>query len=355
MQYQKYILIISLVFLSVACNPFAAPPRAGVYKTVNGGSDWQPANKMKTGTGSLSGTYISKLAFDPNNNQTVFVGTYANGLFKSEDSAATWVSILSNIGVYDFAVNPFDSKIIYVSGVCVDHGCVLKTTDAGASWNEVYHEGSAQNPVRSIAINPQNPNQLAIGTTLGSVVKSSDGALSWQLSSNFNNQVNRVLWQDGIYVLLKEKGLYKSMDFGATYTELTKSLKNSYGSGSQTYVTDTSAAGAYHQVYADFSAPSLIYLTTDNGLYKSTDSGVTWKAQSLPIQPNQTVARAVAVSKTSSNIVYASVGGTVYKSLDGGNTWQTQGVVSNGFVNYLLIDPLLPQIAYGGIYINPNN
>jgi hypothetical protein len=237
----------------------------------------------------------------------------------------------------------------------VDHGCLLKTADGGASWNEVYHEGTASDPVRSVAINPQNPNQLVIGTTLGSVVKSSDSSISWQLANNFDDQVNEVLWQDSIFVLLKTKGLYKSADLGATFTELTAGLKNKNGAASIDYIAGNSQVGAYHQVYSDLTTPSLVYLTTDKGLYKSLDGGQTWAAQSLPVQPGQNPARAIAVSKNNSSIVYSSVGGTVYKSLDGGASWQTQGVVTTGFVNYILIDPSLPQIAYCGVYVNPSN
>jgi len=350
-----FILIISLALLSAACNPFAAAPQAGVFKTVNGGADWRTADALKTGTGSLSTTYISKLAFDPSNSQTVFAASFSNGLFKSDDAAATWSSILSNIQVYDFAVSPQNSKIIYAAGLCVDHGCLLKTQDGGASWNEVYHEGTASDPARSVAINPANSNQLVIGTTLGSAVKSSDGGISWQLANNFNDQINEVLWQDSIYVLLKDKGLFSSADSGASFTELTGSLKSAVNSIGIDNLTGNSTVGTYHQIYADAESPSLIYLTADKGLYKSLDGGKTWAAQSLPVQPGQNPARAIAVSRNNSGIVYVSVGGTVYKSLDGGATWQTQGVVTAGFVNYILIDPSLPQIAYTGIYVNPSN
>jgi len=352
---KKLIFVIGLILISAACNPFAAVPKAGVFKTVNGGADWRPANTLKTGSGSLSSTYISKLAFDPANSQTVFAASFSSGLFKSDDAAATWSSILSNIQVYDFAVNPQNSKIIYAAGLCVDHGCLLKTADGGTSWNEVYHEGTASDPVRSVAVNPANPNQMAIGTTLGSVVKSSDSSISWQLANNFNDQVNEVLWQDNIYVLLKNKGLFKSTDLGATFAELTGGFKNTSNSIGIDNLTGNSTVGTYHQVYVDPESFSLIYLTADKGLYKSLDGGQTWAAQSLPVQPGQNPARAIAVSKTNSGIVYTSVGGTVYKSLDGGASWQTQGVVTTGFVNFILIDPSLPQIAYCGIYINPSN
>ena len=195
---------------------------------------------------------------------------------------------------------------------------------------------------------------MVIGTTSGSVIKSSDGGISWQSAKNFGDQVNEVLWQGSIYVLLRDDGLYESTDSGATFTELTASLKNPNILGSID-VTSLAIVGTYHQVYADTFGAGLIYLTTDKGLYKSVDAGKTWTAQSLPVQPGKNPARAIAVSKNNSAIVYASVGGTVYKSLDGGGSWQTQGVAAAGFVNFILVDPGLPQISYAGIYINSNN
>jgi photosystem II stability/assembly factor-like uncharacterized protein len=351
---KKSILLFSLIFLAAACNPFAAPVSAGVYKTLNGGSDWKPANALKTGSVGISSAYISKLGFDPNNSQTVFAGSYTNGLFESNDSAGTWTNILSNINVYDFAVSPQNSKIIYAAGFYGGAGRVVKTTDGGASWNEVYHEASATNPVRSIALNPQNPSEVVIGTASGSVIKSSDGGISWQLAKNFSDQVNEVLWQGDVFVLLKNNGLYESTDSGATFTELTASLKNPNVLGSID-ITSLAIVGTYHQVYVDTFGAGLIYLTTDKGLYKSMDGGKTWVAQSLPVKPGQDPARAIAVSKNNSAIVYVSVGGTVYKSLDGGASWQTQGIAATGFVNYVLVDPNLPQISYAGVYINSNN
>ena len=70
----------------------------------------------------------------------------------------------------------------------------------------------------------------------------------------------------------------------------------------------------------------------------------------LPIKPSDALARAIAVARSSSNIVFTSVGNTIYKSTDAGVTWQTQRVNTAGFVNYVLIDPQLPQIDYAGVY-----
>jgi len=345
-------IIISLLFLSAGCNPFAVSLPSGIVKSVNGGADWQFANKVASSTtASLASVSVSKLAFDPGNHEVVYAGTYNDGLFKSQDSAASWSKVLSKIFVYDFAINPYDNKTIYAAGTCVDHGCVLKTTDGGASWNEVYHEGSPTNTVvRGVALNPLNPNQIVIGTTLGTVLKSADAGNTWQLAKDFSDKVNRVLWQDGnIYVLLKAKGLFVSANYGGTFNEMTASLSKTINVGSLSYTQST--INSFNQVFVDFTSPSLIYITTDKGLQKSVDEGKTWVLVNLPIKPDQAKAYAIAIARQSSNIVFASVGSTIYKSLDAGQTWQTQSISTDGLVNYVLIDPPLTQIVYGGIFV----
>lgn len=349
---KNILVLISLILLSASCNPFNQPPPAGIIKSVNGGTDWQFANKYKdSSTVTLTGLSISKLAFSPANRQTLFAGTYTDGLFQSDDSASTWTKILSKIYVYDFVIDPYNPKIIYVAGFYADHGRVLKTTDGGGSWVQIYNEESASNAVRSIAINPQNSNQIVIGTTSGSVIKSADSGISWQLVKNFSDQVNRIVWQgNNIYVLVKTKGLYATSDFGANFTELTSSLNKTYSLGALSYTQ--ASIDSFSQLYVDPTTSNLIYMTTNLGVYKSVDGGKTWQFLSLPVKPANSSARAIAVSLSSSNIVYSSVGSTVYKSFDGGNSWQTQSISSDGFINYLLIDPVVPQIVYGGIYAN---
>jgi photosystem II stability/assembly factor-like uncharacterized protein len=348
---KKFPLIISLALLAASCNPFNQPIPAGVVKSVNGGVDWQFANALKGSTSAnLSSLSISKLAFSPLTSQTLLAGTYTDGLFESDDAAGSWSKILSDIDVYDFVIDPTNPKIIYAAGFYADHGRVLETMDGGGSWVQIYNEESDNNPVRSIAINPTDSSQIVIGTASGTVIKSADGGDSWQLAKNFSDQVNRVLWQNGnIFVLLKTKGLFVSPDFGQTFTEITTGLHKTYSLAGLSY-SQANSISTFSQVYVDFTSPALIYLTTDQGLYKTVDGGKTWQIISLPVNPTGSAAHGIAVALTSSNIVYTSVGSTVYKSLDGGQSWQTQGINSGGFINYILADPALPQIVYAGIY-----
>lgn len=345
------LIILSLSLLSAGCG-FSKPQPAGIIKTNNGGTDWLFANKIKDSeNASIQGIHVSRMAFSPIKRETLFVSGYNSGIYKSEDSAGSWSPILTKLSVYDFAINPHDEKIIYAAGLVGGQGKLVKTGDGGATWVDVYNDASSNNPVRAVAINPASPTQLVIGLAGGNIVMSNDSGLSWKLVYNFNDRVNRIYWQNGgIYVILKSKGFFKTMDLGRTFTELSASLNKTVGVGNLQYNQNT--VGTYNQAYIDPLTPSLLYLTTDNGVFKTTDEGTSWKPLPLPVKAEDSFARGIGVAKTSSNTLFTNVGSTIYKSTDGGQTFQTQAVATGGEVNYFLIDPQVPQIVYAGIYLN---
>lgn len=346
-----FVIPVLMVFLSAGCSLFGgSTATAGIVKTVNGGSDWQFTNSLKDSKDkAVINSSITKLAFDPQNREVVYAGSFSGGVYKSENSGSSWTNILSKISVYDLLVNPGDGKIIFAAGIYAGQGLVLKTTDGGASWQQVYNESSKDNPVRTISFSPTAPNQIIIGTDSGNLIKSSDSGLSWQLVNNFKDPINGLYWrQDGIYVLLKNKGLYKGQQTGADYVQLSADLTKSslYDFGT--------ANLAFNQAYVDIYSTSLIYLATSRGLYKSSTGGSSWQLIGLPVEQDTANARTVQVAPTSSNIVFTAVGKVIYKSTDGGNSWQTQNIATTGYIDTILVDPSLPQIVYAGVFVPQN-
>lgn len=343
-------LFLCVAFLAVSCNPFTKPVTAGMIKTINGGSDWELSNTIKDSTTqSLATINVSKIIMDPQNRETIFTSSYSGGLYKSVDSGKNWSSILSKIIVYDFVINPFDSKTIYAAGSVGVAGKILKTTDGGASWQEVYNEGSQDNPVRAIVLNPNAPNTILAGTSSGNIIQSYDGGISWRLTKNLDSRINQMFWLNGeVFVLTKTKGLFKTAEGKTDFSSITESLYSTNSSGAFYNYSDKKI-NSFNQVHLDSITPNLIYLTTNLGLYKTLDGGKNWVNLTLPTKTVENN-RAVAVSKKSSNVVLTSVGSTIFKSTDGGISWQTQGIASSAWVQYILIDPELPQIAYAGLY-----
>lgn len=107
-------------------------------------------------------------------------------------------------------------------------------------------------------------------------------------------------------------------------------------------------------VYAGTGDPKVTgYPFIGDGVYKSTDGGMTWQHLGLT---EQRIVSKIIVDPTNSDIIYVSCLGLpfernndrgLYKSIDGGNTWSQILFVSDqaGIVDFLL-NPNNPQIIY---------
>jgi len=339
----KILSILGIVsLLAASCNFFGGSPvkTAGALRSANGGTDWQSANAIKDKLeGSLAGTNISGLKFKPGSLETIFASSYNNGFFVSEDGGNSWRQILSNFYVYDFAFDPASSDAIYVAGIAADHGRVLVTRDMGKSWQEIYNEGTSGNGVRAVMADTNL--RLYIGLEDGNMVRSEDAGLSWKLVKNFETRINTIRSYNGsLYVLARSKGLFRSDD-GQNFSNLTGEV------GSEDGFHIFSNVGTYNQFAITVGS---IYLTTNNGLFRSFDQGSSWARLILPLQDQSASILPIATSQTNDSLVYTAVGSTIYKSTDGGNTWQTQNSNTTALITALLVHPQNPQLVYAGAF-----
>ncbi len=104
--------------------------------------------------------------------------------------------------------------------------------------------------------------------------------------------------------------------------------------------------------------PQIIYIgTASGGLWRSTNSGISWQ----PIFDDQPAASigAVAVDQNVPDIIWAGTGegnprnsqtsgNGVYKSLDGGKNWKLLGLEKTRNIHRLIIDPTNSNIVYVG-------
>jgi photosystem II stability/assembly factor-like uncharacterized protein len=104
------------------------------------------------------------------------------------------------------------------------------------------------------------------------------------------------------------------------------------------------------------SDPNVVYVgTASGGLWKTTDSGATWKG----LFDNQTSVCIgdVAVSQSNPDIVWVGTGEAnarnsvawgdgVYKSVDGGSTWTNMGLRDSHSIGRIAIHPKDPNIVY---------
>jgi photosystem II stability/assembly factor-like uncharacterized protein len=142
-------------------------------------------------------------------------------LFTSKDGGLTWtkqrITSVSGCG-YAVALDPKDSRLIYVGGSKQGKAALFRTENGGSSWSEV--TGSIKGMIAELALDPRTSQTIYAGTPNG-LFRSKNGGQSWQRKAKFDVRVIKVdpnlpdrLWAGG------EDGLYQSSDGGSTWTPL---------------------------------------------------------------------------------------------------------------------------------------
>jgi photosystem II stability/assembly factor-like uncharacterized protein len=139
----------------------------------------------------LEGRGARCLAVDPEDLDTLYVGTTDEGLFRSEDGGEGWerISGIEHPRVTAVAVSPVDGAV-YAG---TEPSTLFVSRDGGSSWREL--EGLKNLPsaptwsfpprpwtshVRAIALSYENPGLVVAGIELGGVVRSADGGETWE-------------------------------------------------------------------------------------------------------------------------------------------------------------------------------
>lgn len=162
---------------------YAATDR--VYKSTNAAGQWLATNNNFP----LDGNPVLCLAVSATNPDTVYATTAPvfsrASIFFSSNGGATWEDITAGLPdryPMDLAVDPHDSRKVYVvfSGFGTSH--LFRSHDAGLTWVDI-GTGLPDVPSSAIAIDPQFPHHLYFGNDLG-VYVSRDGGAHWQSWQN---------------------------------------------------------------------------------------------------------------------------------------------------------------------------
>jgi photosystem II stability/assembly factor-like uncharacterized protein len=121
--------------------------------------------------------------------------------------------------------------------------------------------------------------------------------------------------------------------------------------------------GAITALALDSQHPNTVFAATlEAGVFKSSDSGRSWRP--LDIAPSTQRVDALAIAPQDPQTVYAGTGEGAFKSTDGGTTWQAvnSGLVGKetaqerehrrleGYVYELVLDPRDPDVVYAATW-----
>ena len=153
---------------------YAGSEGQGMFVTTNGGTTWTSVSAIPAGDDAG----ITGILFDPGASagvvggvtQTIFASSYDNGVYESTNGGTTWSALTGGPSEVDYAA--VSSTGVYYAA----DGNILWSY-ANDKWTQLL---SASGAVQTVAVNPSNPNEIAVVGVSGWVDVSYNGGSTWQ-------------------------------------------------------------------------------------------------------------------------------------------------------------------------------
>ena len=282
----------------------------GLFASDDDGQTWSPSERGI----AAEHRHVFTLTAQQRGERTVlWAGTEPSALYRSDDFGATWTELPALRDVPDHekwtfpppphlahlkhvAFHPREPQTLYV---CIEQGAVLKSTDDGASWNEITSYTSPDDffyrDVHRIVIAPSNPARVYLASGEG-LYRSDDAGTSW---THLTRKDDRVGYPDALFLDPADEntvfiggasgmpgtwrmgtdgtanaGIIRSRDAGATWHELDGGLPRPVRGNIE--AVSLHAHGGTFAFYAG---------TAVGEVFASEDRGETWRLIAAGLPP----------------------------------------------------------------------
>jgi photosystem II stability/assembly factor-like uncharacterized protein len=322
---KKIVLAIAVVSFCLSNIPTALTAAQEIKPRARA-SAWTPLGPQ--------GGQIRGLARNSRSPNELYAAAYAGQFYRSTTNGANWIrtATLNNTYLYDVAVDPKTPTTVYVLGELN----LFKSEDRGETFAELPFGSGMSADSGRMAIDPTDAGTIYVAGRVYSdqkyrmaVLKTVDGGKKW-IAKKFEAGSFGTVGRD-IAVSAKNPAtiyycgdyydgsgtqarLYRSTDSGGTWKNVTPGFLKGASSSATALVLDS-------------KTPETIFLCCSgvgwSGVARSSDSGASWVKQTTPAWLQ---AYAVASDSGKSGALYA--GGinvdnqdACFKSVDGGATW----------------------------------
>jgi hypothetical protein len=285
----------------------------------------------------------SCLAFDPQNPDRAYWGTYDNGLWKTDDRGQSWGNIgkdpFSSPQIMSVAVSSLNSgnrfNKVYAG---TEPSALYVSNDGGDTWermkalNDLPSSNTWSFPprpwthhVRWIEPDATNPDYLFVAIEAGALVQSRDGDKTWidrveEGPYDTHTLVTHPKAPKRLYSSAGD-GYFESFDYGESWTRPMEGLKHSYlvglavDSGNPDVVI-VSASDSPFKSFSPNGAEAFVYR-------KYGEDGKKWEVVSngLP-EPNGATMSILSSNQKVQGEFYAVNNHGIFISTDSGESWR---------------------------------
>ncbi len=270
---------------------------------------------------------------------------------------------------------PSQPNVFYIGAV---NGGVWRTDDSGRTWNPIFDKEPTSS-IGAIVVAPSDPNVIYVGSGEGlhrpdlsvgnGIYKSIDAGKTWKhLGLRNGQQISMMAVDPGnpdrLFVAVvghpygpnPERGIYRSLDGGVTFTKVL-GIDENVG-GNDVKIDPANPQIVYAAMWEAREGPweNAAWNGTRGGIYKSADGGTTWNKLSGGL-PDGIIQAYIAIAPSDPRKLLASVAtkGVVhlYRSDDAGAHWKIATTdtrpalrIGGGDVPVPKFDPKNPDVMY---------
>jgi len=266
------------------------PAGGGLSYTLDQGENWywipQPIDSLDENEYAPTTTHIQNLSYDiAITDEAVWIASWGGGLRRSFDMGESWEVVTVDGLPFDVSNNNFIHMAFavmyneYALWVGSAEG-IHKSIDNGETWTTFSHQnqpdGISGNFVVAIAYQQFGDKDIVWAATIEAVdadefravSKTEDGGLTWTitLENEFAHNFGFDPVDGSVYVTT-DNGLFKSNDFGETWAVFPQIVDSE--KGEKVYTTEINSVAV--------GPDQTLWVGTNDGLAQSPDLGMTWK------------------------------------------------------------------------------
>ncbi|WP_435625715.1 WD40/YVTN/BNR-like repeat-containing protein [Flagellimonas sp.] len=263
----------------------------GMYKSIDAGKTWEHIGLKNVGQ-------IGAVEIDPTNSNVVWVAAIGNafksnperGVYKTTDGGKNWEKVLfvsNKVGFADIELLPGNPNVVYaaawkaerkpwtiISGGSADEGGIYKSVNGGKDWIKL-KKGLPEGTIGKIDLAVSQVNSSIVYA----IVEAPEGKQGLYKSINQGKSFKHV--SDDIR-LVNRPFYYTNVELDPTNPEIVYSNANPLiksEDGGKTWKEMSVPHGDNHDIWLNPNNPGLLIQANDGGANVSFNGGKTWSTQ----------------------------------------------------------------------------